>query len=72
MEKAEVEVGVSKVTNPIIPILMPDGKLIIFDDFCFGKKSNYPFSERRFAAKLEPYPPLFYIYGNKKLGPKSN
>ena len=63
-------IGVSIVANPITPILIPFGKLKSSEAFWLGKKFGSPFSDFKFATRLELF--LFLKKANKKSDPKSN
>lgn len=65
-----VVVGVYVVTSPIKPTFIPLGNWNISEDFWFGKKSDDPVSDFKFAIKLGVYLPLKKL--NKKSGPSSN
>ena len=70
LEKPAVVVGVSTVDSPITPSFIPFLKEKMVEDFCLGRKSLSPFSERKLAARLGEF--LADIKGKRKEGPKSN
>ena len=62
--KPAVVIFVYIVANPITPILIPLGRLNIYEVFWKGKKLSYPLSDFKLAAKFGVFLPFKKLIRN--------